>query len=201
MSQTPDITTEISLGDIVRLAKPYRAARDERGTFTHGIVCEIVARGGRPGSPSENVSLYLFNPRSGRIYSHSEAPYEGTIPQHVDMATHELTLVHKASEGYLDHDSETSLSDLLPDEVGMWQQVRPLVETLSDAGVVTDFRFFMPNIGAPRATISVADGTETEKEYLMETAERVGWEVSTRDMGKEETLTLRSPQHEAALEA
>ena len=89
---------QVSLGDIVRLYKPYLPVRGmdrQRGPFGFGIVAEILQL--LPDGRTRNVSLYLYDPERREIFMGPNG-----IPEFVDHHCSEIVLYKRADEqGYI----------------------------------------------------------------------------------------------------
>lgn len=90
--------TQVELGDIVRLHKPYMPTFGfgdrQRGPFGFGIVAEILTV--LPDGRIRNVSLYLYDPDRREIFLGPNG-----IPEFVDHHCSEFVLYKRATDqGY-----------------------------------------------------------------------------------------------------
>jgi len=204
--------TEIELGDIVRLKHPYVPAvpggRNNAigGTFTHGIVVEIVSRQRGPDSRSRNVSLHLFNPLTRTMYLHPRGPGANLLPEHVDFHVSELVLVHKAEEGYKNRDPATlpsgpsdaaglreTVEEFIPDEGALYARLEPLLSELEERGLITSTTPIAGGVSNPPRVLVIGNGPDGQVGLAMDVARRIGWTVNSESCGGGET-----DQHDAA---
>lgn len=141
-TSSPD--SEIGVGDVVRLTEP-KTFLDGKGTYTHGIVQEVL--GAPTADGPGHYGLVLFNARSRTLYLNHEAVGAIGVPTTVDHTGREFERVAAADEYEpLDEAVRQWRDGRLPpvdgDDPTVEQQA--LREALADAGEDEPFTTALP---------------------------------------------------------
>lgn len=197
--QPQSTSSSIGVGDTVRLDEPYTPAPlsldGPVGTFTHGIVVEIVTHQEGPESDPRSVSLHLYNPRTRSVYM--DIDRHGSLPIHVDKPVESLVLVHDSADTYRNLDPEEEgeeyIERLPADESTFWDRLQPHLDELKERDLI-DSVYFTPGDGAHRVPTVMFRAEESEYvSIVLATARRIGWEVKDRtenDYNIAYTLTI-----------
>ena len=194
----------IGVGDTVRLNEPYSVPDRCGGTYTHGIVAEVITRASVPVQPSaRRVSLHLFNPNTRTMDIRPDTAFgERGVPEYIDMTVDELELVHDANESAsaVAGDGSNIVSESVPDERALWSSLKPHLAELHSRAKITEPTYLGGRRDEPATVIFSPDEAGEDDEHLaalLSIARRIGWRVVEENEGRETArYTLKTRERE-----